>query len=321
MANLALRRHLTQRAIPPDISWIEGKQNPHPNPTVAEIAAQHSPRLRKAFLTNRNLGNAPDLATAINRARQCKDSHPCGGGACPTCEAYAQRAIVCGLEKPFAWVRQGQHSLTMLTLVSKGGQIARDALNGGGALGGVAALRRFRRRLRSSLNGANIEGAIAGLDITLNIDRRGNSEPFPDHWQLHANLIVRSADLAQLQPLLEQAFPKVEGIPKPIDKRQLDGNLAAAAYLYKRLSDPLASIRRMTISASRKQTAGTSNTRLKRLRREEWQMLLRFLDRIGLEDRLILLGAWQQPPIRTDRIEPIFPMPLALRAKLRPNRE
>lgn len=306
MANVALRHRLTQRTLLQSISWIEGKLTPQPNPTVMEIASQHSVRLRKAFLANKNAGGAPDLVTAIHRARQCRDSHPCGGGACPTCEAYAQRAIVCGLEKAFARVRQGRLSLTMLTVVSTSGQCARDALNHNGALGGLAANLRLKRMLISILRRACIEVAIAGFDITLNVDQRGNGEPFPDHWQLHANLIVRTSDLDQLLPLLKKAFPKVDGIPKPIDKRQLDGKLAAAAYLYKRLTDPSALTRRVTIAPSPKQTAGSSNTRLKRLHREEWQVLLRFLDQLGLEGRLVLLGPWQQLPIQTDGVEPIF---------------
>lgn len=317
MADLTARKRLSQRTLLQDVNWTEGKIAPQPNPTVAEITSQHSARLRKAFLANKGFGSDPTLATAINRARQCNDANPCCCGGCPSCEAYAQRVVVGGLEEAFALVKQGTMSLTALTLVPTDGQCPRDALLSDGPLGGMAANRRCRRRLLSILKRPDIEAALAGFDVTLNVDQRGLGEPFPAHWQIHYMLIVRTSDLDRLMPLLEKAFPATAMIPRPIVKRRLDGNLAAAAYLYKRLSDPCATIRRVTIPPSPKQAAGTSNTRLKRLGREDWHVLLCFLDRLGLEGRLIVLGSWERAPSQADRVDPIFPIPLALRARLR----
>lgn len=318
MANVIIRERLTQRSLLQNVVWTEGQdRSPRPNPTPGTIASLHAPHLRKLFLANKAAGSDPRLAKSINQMRQCRDSQPCGKGACPSCEAYAQRAVACGLTTPFAAVKKGQLPLTALTVIPRDGQCARDALASDQAGGGVAAYHSMRRKLHAALRNADIKTVIAGLDITLNLDRRTGAEPFPDHWQQHLNLIVRTSDLNRLLPLLKAAFPPSDTISRPIVKRRLNGNLVAAGYLFKRLTDPLANNCRLTIPPNKRQPAGACNTRLKSLTKEDWLMLLRFLDRLGIGDRLIVSGPWQKPLGAAGRVDPIFPMPLPAKAKLR----
>lgn len=278
----------------PQKGWREGQRRTAP-PRSAELLEGRRALVRWVNRKGRLLGR-PEAKNLANRMAQCKQGQRCLSGACPECAGGLQRVLVeAGTTRRERLSERGTEFVAV-TLVGSGAKFPftqpAPAVVPHPGLAAVEVLLGRLRRALASVPDAVIYGAI---DLTYNVDTRdadqicGTVPRFTDHWRPHLQIIMRKRDWQQAERAFRVEFPRRALISFPVVKKDLDLNPASEAYLFKRLWEREYQGRRETYSRMRpgKQVSET-NSRPDRLRVEERLDQLIFLDRLGLNGRLVL---------------------------------
>jgi hypothetical protein len=154
-----------------------------------------------------------------------------------------------------------------ITIVPK--QIARQ-----GSLHSIS-LPTIVRQLNEQLNGVGIARAIGGFDFSFNIGASGR------FWQPHLYLLAVTRDWKQLRTNLSEVFHPTFFVCRPTRLRPFDGSYRGISYGCK-----WRFFRRVSFVGR----DGGTHVVNRRLSASEKKELFVFLDRIGLERRIVLGG-------------------------------
>jgi hypothetical protein len=139
----------------------------------------------------------------------------------------------------------------------------------------------FRRSTRDALIVSGIQRFILGFDVSLNHD---DGKPDEAHWQLQWWGFFEEPDGPWRERLKALANPS-RIVSRPIKAITPDSLEAAAAYGLKSTFKRRVSCAKANLD--RDDRGGCRNTNDRLLRGDAWVELMLFLDRIGLENRLL----------------------------------
>ena len=201
--------------------------------------------------------------------------NPCLSGACPTCMRAQQRWFVqdtmCVLGPR---VQRGYRTL-VLSLVPEVGRIPAGATD-------TFDIDKFRNSIREALKACGIEHYKLGLDISLN-QRAGLASP--GLWQLQLWGFFHEPKRRWREQLKAMLNPN-GAVTRPVKVVKPDSLEAAAAYGLKDTFVRRVSYRNANLD--RGDRGECWNTRDRILRGDAWVELMLFLDRIGVQRRILL---------------------------------
>jgi hypothetical protein len=259
--------------------WIVGKGKPYESPsqTLGQANQQREEAADKLRWHGRHQSDAAALSLSATLL-SCKRSRPCLSGACPICERAQQRLMVLATVNALPskdhlfWMPPQVISLVPEFGRSPAGELANFDIA------------EFTQKSLKALRAVGISRYILGLDASLN---HNDGEPEEAYWQLQWwGVFGRPAD-----PWREQLKALVNPsnlVTRPVKVITPDSVEAAAAYGLKNTFS-----RRVSVVKSndhRPDRGPCRNTNARPLRGNAWVELMLFLDRIGLEQRLLGTG-------------------------------
>jgi hypothetical protein len=203
------------------------------------------------------------------RVDNCSPRSLCGSGACPRCAWLFQRWFVKSSRDPIKLLKSSGNRRA-ITIVPAEGVIAPDRLPDFDATN-------LNRTFKSRLKNAGVRQAIAGMDISYNVDLDRDTQPaFSIHYYCVAS-IEKSGGITD-------EFPSSTVVARPIRTSQFKNTPYRLSYVlkphfYKR------------VSAERQKNGRVQkNTDSGKIPAALAPLLALFLDRIGLDSRLLLSG-------------------------------
>jgi hypothetical protein len=233
----------------------------------ANHAASLTGNQTPTWLAARALADKLDACAAPKR--------PCLSGACPVCMRAQQRWFVrdtmCALRPP---LRNPSYRPQVLSLVPEFGQIPVGSLN-------AFDIDRFLNSVRDALKACGIDHYKLGIDVSLNeLAGLANTQ----FWQLQLWGFFHEPKMPRREQLKAELNPN-GGASRPVEVKKPDFLEAAAAYGVKGTF-----VRRVSFRKANPHRAECWNTRDRILRGDAWVELQLFLDRIGLQRRILLSG-------------------------------
>lgn len=249
--------------------WIisAGKPSQRASQTAAQASQQ---RKQTEKLLHRHGSKQSHVFPLARKIDSCRPNRRCGSGACPECTRALQRWFVENAHKAAANLLDTTE-LILVSLVPD--YAATDAMSPMMSWENVIA------RLCQDMVGVGIPWGIGGSDFSVNIDKVNGGAPIlqGQFWMLIEK--PKGNWEGQLKALINSSG----AIKRPVKKPKYTGSHAQLAYGIKNEFVKRESYIKNT-NPDRNQHL---NTREKRLRGIPWLKLMLFLDRIGLEGRLI----------------------------------
>jgi hypothetical protein len=261
---------------PPHWVLSAGKPWERPSETLGEAKVRRDQMSRKL----RWHGKANDERGWTNLARTldaCRDANRCFSGACPICVRATQRWFVSrGLALHVQRQRKVRQRFTILSAVPDFGRVPQtDLLD--------FDWREFGIRLRRAFRRAGVERFMVGIDVSLN-HWEGDGDSGAFQFQLWGPITEpRGEWIDQLKFEINRSNSVVRPIMRfsPLRPR------ASLAYGVKD------TFKRRVSYMDHRHREGRGpchNTRERPLKGEAWARLMIYLDRIGLEGRVIESG-------------------------------
>jgi hypothetical protein len=274
----------------------KGKPGERKSPSAHEAMKQREATALKLRWHGNHASNAAANPTAKSEAAlalaykldRCAPPHnPCLSGACPVCTRAQQRRLIMDTQQVLRpLVGRGYQGL-VLSLVPEFGRIRAGSLK-------RFDIEKFDDAIRAALKACGIEHYKLGLDISLN-QRVGVASP--GFWQLQLWGFFHQPKWRWREELKAHLNPN-GGVTRPVKVVKPDSLEAAAAYGLKNKFVRRVSYRKANLG--RGDRGACWNTRDRHLRGDAWVELMLFLDRIGLQRRILLSGrAVSLPPLRS----------------------
>jgi hypothetical protein len=267
---------------PPYWTINEGKLGERESPSSREAMKQRDAtafRLRwhgnhgANNLANQTATSLAALALADKLDACAPPKRPCLSGACPTDIRAQQRWFVrdtgCVLRPR---VRNPSYRPQVLSLVPEFGRIPVGSLN-------TFEIDSFYDSIRDALKACGIEHFKLGLDVSLN---QCGGLASPGFWQLQLWGFFHEPKTRWREQLKALLNPN-GGVTRPVKVVKPDSLEAAAAYGVKATF-----VRRVSYRKANLHREDCWNTRGRILRGDAWVELMLFLDRIGLQRRILL---------------------------------
>lgn len=217
-------------------------------------------------------GKSTRLGRISRRVNACSEAHPCHSGACPRCTGEVQSWFAragakflranpdLGPWHTLSWVPPGQD----------------------GCLDLQAHKRRFERQLRA----AGVTMAISGIDLSWNVDKRGNLIPHRTGWVVQLWAVIRTVEAEKASAGLRALGKPDDQVPHPVRIAPFDGSREGLAYALKPNF-----VQRQTVLAERNDTGKLCrNTRQDDLTVATKLELYPALDRAGVFNRVVMIG-------------------------------
>lgn len=271
-------------------TWIEGRgrswQRPCLTATDAETRReQHGNLLRRWAIAK------PTATHVADRLDGCHPRSQCLSGACPSCTRALQRWFVAEGRRLMR-TSLNDKPLLMATVVPDFANVPLSRLT-------EFDLAACTRRLKRKLANAGVSQAFGGIDVSVNIDRASGK---PSIVQFQYTLFL-SLERGNWEKALKLSLNRSKTIERPFVVKFFDGKKVGLAYALKSNF-----VKRETYyanNAHRDDRTGCANTRNRELRGEAWALVMIFLDQIGLDERLFLLGLKKIISKEKVRIRPI----------------
>lgn len=221
-------------------------------------------------------GSLAALALADRLDACAPPKRPCLSGACPICIRAQQRWHVNDTMRVLGpLVRDTGYRAKVLSLVPEFGRISVGKLN-------EFEIDRFVGSIREALRACGIDRYKLALDVSQNQRAEVAS---PGFWQLQLWGFFHEPKRPWREQLIAMLNPN-GGVTRPVEGVKRDFLEAAAAYGVKDTFVRRVSYRKANLD--RENRGECWNTRDRLLRGEDWVELMLFLDRIGLQRRLLL---------------------------------
>jgi hypothetical protein len=258
----------------PSSSAREAKK--HRDATVFKLR-WHAKRV--ALLAGRPTPTSLAALALADKLEACAPpQNPCLSGACPICMRAQQRWLVRDTQhvlRPL--IRDPNYRPLVLSLVPEFGRIPAGSLN-------TYDIDLFRNLVRDGLRACGIDHYKLGLDISLN-QRAGVANR--GFWQLQLWGFFHQPKRPWRGQLKARLNPN-GGVTRPVKVVKPDSLEAAAAYGVKSTFVRRLSYRKKNLE--REDRGECWNTRGRHLRGDAWVELMLFLDRIGLQRRVLVSG-------------------------------
>ena len=258
--------------------WREGRTR-----RPSQTARQAQTERRKARKRLRRFGKGNRDAQALADVLDgCAPRSRCQSGACAVCGRAFQRWAVGASNEFLARENGGEaQGSTALACIHCAGAAAPGKLD----IQGFRALKAF---VSTALASIGIEAAVLGLHLSANRNRERTFEP---HWLPHFHGHMPGQIGVTAETHLRKLFPRCicNGISRPVQVTEFDGNLAGLAYPYK----PGVGGREGYLHTKATAEGGTRtcrNTRGRPLTGEQFVEAALFMHRVGLVGRLLLHG-------------------------------
>jgi len=254
-------------------NWLEGRGKPWERP--CETAAGACARREKAV---QKLGRAafivPGAVKLAKRLENCEPHQRCVSGACPECNRALQRSFVVHSQTTLATIKRSEPPLLVSIVPDFGRLPLIDATK--------ARWKSIKLRLRKALREVGITLAMLGVDFSVNT-RQTDKFIQGQLWGVICN--PPASWKADLKPLINDTGQ----ISRPLRVRVFDGYPAGLAYSI--MTRFAAKSWYVDFNHSRDDRGSSSNTRNRFLQGgPDWLQLMLFLDVIGLDSRIVLIG-------------------------------
>jgi hypothetical protein len=222
----------------------------------------------------RNSKRAQGLAIKLSN---CRPKHRCNSAACPEC-ASAGQELLAKMAARFIKKNAGTGTVVFVTVTPADGLIKPGQLS---VLGHERAVRRWRDRLGNS----GVTWFVGATDLSFNEDKNGTYQ----YWSLHFHGLAVTMNIKKLKKRLKAQFPnKTKIILRAVKVEKWDGRKKALRYLLKPDF-----VRRVSTKGSRydKETGTTrkcQTTSKQRLTSGQKKELLKLLDQVGIQGRLLM---------------------------------
>jgi len=250
--------------------WIisKGERWQRPSQMAAQAREQREKTEKLLYRHGSNDSYASQLIKSIER---CHPNGRCGSGACPDCQRALQRWFVENVDKAAGTLPKDNRDLVVVSIVPD--YAATDATRPNLNWENVIS------KLCEDMASVGIPWAIGGSDFSINIDKVNGGAPIQQGQFLMLIEKPKGNWEERLKPLINSSG----AIKKPLFKRKYASSQAQLAYAIKNEF-----IQRESYLKSKNADRNPHmNTREKKLRGDPWLKLMVFLDRIGLEGRLI----------------------------------
>lgn len=217
-----------------------------------------------------------DLADKLDR---CKPKHRCQSPACPKCAAAAQR-LVAKVTRRFLKEQDGDGTkVVCVTIIPADGMVEPGGLD---AAEHGCAIRRWKEKLAKG----GVEAFVGATDVSFNEDKQSRHEPM---WSQHIYGITVTKRLGRLKRKLKKQFPKTDEIRRPVKVAKWDGDKKALRYILKpnfwRRIETDNGQRHDKKTGTKRSCRDTDTQPLKSKQKRE---LLVYLDRVGMQGRLLM---------------------------------
>jgi hypothetical protein len=221
-------------------------------------------RLEAVRFLSKHASVRPEINEITERLRFCSPHDRCCSAACPECGRAIQRFAVLEFQK---LLRTGRFCVA--SIIDAKMSIRADLT--------TVSLRGLVNRTRSILRRNGVALAAGGVDFSFNEHENGRFEP---HWCAHLWFLLPTENRQKWEVGLRDANPASAEAPRPVKIQKWDGRSEALAYALKSEFK-----RRVTVHAN-----GRRNTSEQDLRVAERLALYQYLNSIGLDQRVFLLG-------------------------------
>jgi hypothetical protein len=256
--------------------WLVSAGKPYARPcqTDAEARSQSTENIARLYRLG---GKDFTFWRLVRRLESCRPGHRCGNGACAECQRALCRWFVANASA--ATITAFRRWL-LLSIVPD--YAATSAMNP------TINWPKVVDRLCQDLANAGIKRAIGGADFSVNIDRVNGGTPVlqGQFWLLIEEPRTLWGNWFED---LKIAVNASGAIKRPLRRKVYTGSLAMLGYAIKNTFNQHQSYLKTPNPVTRRNPH--LNTRDKKLRNDRWLQLQLFLDRIGLEGRLINHGA------------------------------
>jgi hypothetical protein len=271
---------------PPWWTINKGKPGQRPSSNAREAKKRRDATVFKLRWHGKHVallaGHTPTSLAALTLADKLEacapPRNPCLSGACPICIRAQQRWFVTEtLHVLRPLIRNPKYRPRVLSLVPECGRIPAGSLN-------KFDIDAFLVSMREALKASGIKHYKLALDVSLN---QGAGIASPGFWQLQCWGFFHQPKRPWRTPLKARLNPN-GGVTRPVKVVKPDSLEAAAAYGMK---DTF--VRResyLKTNLHREDRGECRNTRPRHLRGDPWVELMLFLDRIGLQRRIMLSG-------------------------------
>jgi hypothetical protein len=254
--------------------WLEGRGKSWERPceTAAEARQRRESAARKLTRANSTFAGAGDLAERLDT---CGRGHRCLSGACPECNRALQRAFVVKTQAALTRMKTSKPPLLVSIVPDFGGLPLIDATK--------AEWKTINLRLRKAIRQVGITTAMLGTDFSVNT-RKKDKFIQAQFWGVICDPPKRWRK--NLKPLINAS----QAIKRPLRSKVFDGYEAGLACSLKTTFERKTWIR--DPNSDRSDRGPSSNTRNRPLQGgPDWVQLMLFLDDIGLDARILLIGA------------------------------
>jgi hypothetical protein len=274
----------------------KGKPGERKSPSAHEAMKQREATALKLRWHGNHAANAAAYPTAKSEAAlalaykldRCAPPHnPCLSGACPVCTRAQQRWLIMDTQQVLRPLLGRGYQGLVLSLVPELGRIPAGSLD-------AYDIDAFRDSVREALKACGITYYKLALDVSLNQRAGVASHGF---WQLQLWGFFHPPKRRWREELKAHLNPNGK-VTRPVKVVKPDSPEAAAAYGLKNKFVRRLSYRKMNLD---RQDRGVCwNTRDRLLRGDSWLELMLFLDRIGLQNRILLSRrTFSSPPLRS----------------------
>jgi hypothetical protein len=270
---------------PPDWTIERGKFGERPSSSAFEAELQRDATARRLRwhakhadpLAGKQTATSNVALALADKLAACSPPHrPCLSGACPICMRGQQRWMVEDTMRVLGWMPgDPRYSRQVICLVPEFGRIPAGSLN-------AFDIDKFLESVRAALQGCAIDHYKLGLDISLN-QRAGVASP--GVWQPQLWGFFHKPKRGWQGKLKAQINPN-GGVTQPVKVVEADSLEAAAAHAVKSTFVRRVSYRKANVDRGHR--GECEDTRDLFLRGDHWVELTFFLDRIGLERRVVL---------------------------------
>jgi hypothetical protein len=217
-----------------------------------------------------------DLA---DKLAQCRRRHRCKSAACPECATAGQR-LMADVARRFLKDQSGDGvKIACVTIIPADGMTAPGGLD-------AAEHGRAIRRWKEKLAKAGVEAFVGATDVSFNEDKQSRHAPM---WSQHIYGITVTKRLGKLKRKLKMQFLKTDEIRRPVKAPKWDGDKQALRYILKPNF-----WRRIETNDGQRHDPKTGTTRSCRdtdtqpLKSRHKRKLLVYLDRLGMQGRLLM---------------------------------
>ncbi len=259
---------------PPGWQELRGKPNERPSATAGMAISR---REHVVALLRRHGAQTASALSVAEALEGCSPKARCTSGACPECGRALQRWFVTATSDLIDRHFEGQQGLYLASIVPDYATAPIDSLT---AFDWARVTRKTARILRSS----GVEFACGGADFSVN----EASESPNSKWIQGQFWMLMPAPRGTWKKDIKGLINASGKVKRPLKLKPFDGDPAALAYALK--STFARRVSYFDENAARQDRQGSANTRVRPLRGEGWLALMIFLDRIGLDARLFMVG-------------------------------